>query len=181
MSRSSLTGAILCMNATIDPVLVKTVQQDVSALKSDVDKLTFEEEVNRENLKKALEDAATDLEKLQNRVSVVEHEQEVFKQDQSSLCEKMKTTQGQISQLKSKQVDLQQGVHHLGEHVDTRLATVGQEHGVIKQEHNELCDKINTTQNRISALQSKQEDVQQRVCNLEDQQNRNKPQINHGN
>ncbi|XP_078364809.1 uncharacterized protein LOC144649228 [Oculina patagonica] len=181
-----MKGAILCMNATIDPNLVKTVQQDVDALKNDVDKLTFEEEENRENLRKALQDAVTDLEELQNRVSVVEHEQEVFKQDQRSLCETIKTTQGQIRGLKSEQEDLQQGFHHLGEHLDTRLATVEEEQDVIKQEqqvikqdHNELCDKVNTTQGQISVLQSDQEDVQQRVCYLEDQQNRNKSQINY--
>ena len=101
------------MNATIDPDLVKVVQHDVNALKNDVDKLTFEEEVNRENLKKALQDAVTDLEELQNRVAMVEYQQEVIKQNQTSLCGKVSTTQGQIDELKSEQEDVQRRVTYL--------------------------------------------------------------------
>ncbi|KAL9974610.1 hypothetical protein ACROYT_G011667 [Oculina patagonica] len=198
-----MKGTILCMSATIDPDLVKTVQQDVSALKNDVDKLIFEEEVNRENLKEALQDVATVLEELQKRVSVIEHEhevikqeqevfkqeqevfkqeqevfkqeQEVLQQDQSTLCEKMKTTEGHISELKSEQ----KRVRDLGEHLDTRVSTVQQEQEVIKQVHNELCDKVNATQGQISAFESEQEDVQRRVTHLEDQQNTTQPQINY--
>ena len=62
------------MNATIDPDLVKTVQQDVNALKNDIDKMAFEEEVNRENVKKALHDCQLVLEELSERVATVEHE-----------------------------------------------------------------------------------------------------------
>ena len=107
------TGAILCMNATIDPDLVKMVQQDVNALKNDVDKLTFEQEVNRENVKKALQDAVRDLEELHDRVTLVDHEQEVIKQNQRTLCDKVSTTQGQISELRSEQEDVQRRVTFL--------------------------------------------------------------------
>ena len=91
------------MNATIDPDLVKTVQQDVNTLRNDLDKMSFEEEVNRENIKKALHDSQLVLEELRKRVALVEHEQdvirqeqEVIKQDQSSLCVRVNTAQGQI-------------------------------------------------------------------------------------
>ena len=108
------------MNATIDPDLVKTVQQDVNALKNDIDKMAFEEEVNRENVKKALHDTRLVLEELRERVAIVEHEQqvigqeqEVIKQDQSSLCGKVNTVQDQISELKSEQEDVQRRVTYL--------------------------------------------------------------------
>ena len=108
------------MNATIDPDLVKTVQQDVNALKNDIDKMAFEEEMNRENVKKALQDTQLVLEELTERVAIVEHkqevirqEQEVIKQDQSSLCGKINTAQDQISELKSEQEDVQRRVTYL--------------------------------------------------------------------
>jgi len=69
----------------------------VSALKNDIDKMAFEQEVNRENIKKALHDSQLVLEELRERVAIVEHKQEVIKQDQSSLCDKVNTTQDQIS------------------------------------------------------------------------------------
>ena len=168
------------MNAAIDPDLVKMVQQDVNAVKNDLDKLTFEEEENRENVKKALQDAVTDLEELRKRVAMVELEQEVIKHDQSTLCEKMKTTQGQINELKSEQQDVLQYVHDLGKNMDTHVSTVEKEQEVIKQDHNSLCDRVNTTQNQTSAIQSEHEDVQRRVTYLEDRQNP-KPQISYGN
>ena len=98
-------GPILYMNTgTIDPYLVKTVQQHVSALKNtvDVDTTTFEEEVKkRENMKKAQHDPQLVLDRaLRKRDAMVEHEQEVIKQDQSSLCDKVNHTQDQISEVK---------------------------------------------------------------------------------
>ena len=108
------------MNATIDPDLVRTVQQDVNALKTDVEKLSFEEEVSRENVKRALQDAVRDLEELHNRAAMVEHEQEVIKQEQevikkdhNSLCDKVNTTQDQISAIQSEQEDVQRRVTYL--------------------------------------------------------------------
>ena len=98
------------MNVSIDPDVVKTVQKEVNALRNDIDQMAFEEEVNRENVKKALHDAQLVLEELRERVAMVEHEQEVIKQDQSSLCDKVNTTQDQISELKSEQEDVQRRV-----------------------------------------------------------------------
>lgn len=176
------------MHATIDPDLVKTVQQDVNALKNDIDKMAFEEEVNRENIKKALHDSALVLEELRERVAMVEHEEEVIKQDQCSLFDKVNTTQEQISELKSEQKDVQRRVAHLGEHLDTQVTVIEQEQEVIKQEQevvkqdqSSLCDKVNATQDQMSELKSEQEDVQRRVTYLEDQQKSNQPQINYGN
>ena len=117
---ASLKGALLCMNATIDSDLVKTVQQDVNALKNDIDKMAFEEEVNRENVKKALHESQLALEELRERVAIVEHgqeiirqEQEVIKQDQSSLCGKVNTAEDHINELQSEQEDVQRRVTYL--------------------------------------------------------------------
>ena len=108
------------MNATIDSDLVKTVQQHVNVLKNDIDKMAFEEEVNRENVKRALHESQLALEELRERVAIVEkeqeiikQEQEVIKQDQSSLCGKVDTAQDQISELKSEQEDVQRRVTYL--------------------------------------------------------------------
>ena len=183
------------MNATIDPDLVKTVQQDVNALNNDIDKMAFEEGVNRENVKKALHDSQLVLEELKERVSRVEHEQEVItqeqeviKQDQSSLCDKVFTAEDQISELKSEQEDVQQRVAFLGEHLGKQVAIaerereiVKQEMEVIKQDQSSLCDKVKTAQDEISELKSEHGDVRRRVTCLEDQQKSKQPQINRGN
>ena len=112
-----MKGAVLCMNATVDPDLVKTVQQDVNALKNDVDKMVFEEDVNREKVKKALHDSQLVLEELRERIAILEHEQEVIRQEQEvirqDLCGKVNTAQDQISELKSEQEDVQRRVTSL--------------------------------------------------------------------
>ena len=75
--------------------------------------MVFEEEVNRENVNKALHESQLALEELRKRVAVVEHDQEVIKQEQSSLCGKVNTAQDQISELKSEQEDVQRRVTYL--------------------------------------------------------------------
>ena len=72
---SCLAGTILCMNATVDPDLVKAVQQELVALKNDIDKLAFEKEEEREQLQTALQNAVGHLKELEKRVSKVEREQ----------------------------------------------------------------------------------------------------------
>ena len=103
---SFFSGAILCMNATIDIDLVKAVQQDLIALKNDVDKLTFEKEEERVQLKTALHDAVSDLEELEKRVFKVEQEQE-------SLTGKVQDQTNEINELKTEQENVQQRVEHL--------------------------------------------------------------------
>ena len=101
------------MNATIDPDLQKTVQQDLYELKNDIDQMAFEEEVSREKIKKALHDSQLVLEELREQVVKVEQEQEFIKQDQSYLCDKVKTTQDQMSELKSEHEHMQRRVTSL--------------------------------------------------------------------
>ena len=96
---SFISGAILCINVTIDPDLVKAVQQDLIALKNDVDKLAFEKEEERAQLKTALHDAVGDLKELEKRVFKVEQEQE-------SLTAKVQDQKNELA-------NVQQRVEHL--------------------------------------------------------------------
>ena len=70
------------MTATIDPDLVKAVQQDLIALKNGVDNLTSKVDDNEQKLQGALQDAVTVFEELARRVSQIEEDQQVMKQSQ---------------------------------------------------------------------------------------------------
>ena len=146
------------MNATVDPDLVKAVQQDFVALKNDFDKLAFEKEEERQQLQTALL-CITAVEKLDRRVSKIEEDQQLMEDDQRSL-----TAQ----------------VFQLGETLDTRLSLVEQEQVIIKENQNILCERFDTTQDQISKLQSDQEDMERHITYLEDQNSR-KTQISNGN
>ena len=160
----------------------------MNALKNDIDKMVFEEEVNRENVKKALRDSQLVLEELRERVAIAEHELEMIKQDQRSLCENVTNTEEQINEIKSEQEDMEQRVAYLGEHLGEQVAIavreqdiIKQQQEVIKQDQSSLGGKVNTAQGQISELKSEQVDVQRRVTSLEDQQKSNQPQVNYGN
>ena len=103
---SFISGVILCINATIDPDLVKAVQQDLIALKNDVDKLAFEKEEERAQLKTALHDAVSDLEELEKRVFKVEQEQQL-------LTAKVQDQKNELHELKTEQANVQQRVEYL--------------------------------------------------------------------
>lgn len=63
------------MNATVDPDLVKAVQQHAIALKNDVDTLAFEKEELRQQCQSAILNIITAVEELGKRVSSLELEQ----------------------------------------------------------------------------------------------------------
>jgi len=94
------------MNATIDADLQKTVQQGLYELKNDIDQMAFEEEVSREKIKKALHHSQLVLEELREKVVKVVQEQEFIKQNQRS-------TQDQMSELKSEHEDVQRRITSL--------------------------------------------------------------------
>ncbi len=71
------------MNATMDPDLLKLVQQHVNTLKTDVEQLTIEVEGDSQRVSQALKDISTNLEELGERVTSVQREQEVIKQELS--------------------------------------------------------------------------------------------------
>ena len=80
------------MNATVDPDLVKLVQEHVNLLKKDVHKIAFEREEEEENRKK-IEDALVNrLDELDERVSTVEIE---FRSELSSTSVKVEEIQTQ--------------------------------------------------------------------------------------
>ena len=88
----------------------------------------------------ALKDISTSLEELEARVASMQHEQEVMKQKQRV--------------------------------VDTRVVNVEREQEVMKLEQSSLSDKMDTletsTQVQLESLKSQQEDMQQRVANVEE-------------
>lgn len=80
------------MNATVDPDLVKLVQEHVNLLKKDVHKIAFEREEEEENRKK-IEDALVNrLDEFDERVSTVEIE---FRSELSSTSVKVDEIQTQ--------------------------------------------------------------------------------------
>ena len=101
------------MTATIDPDLVKAVQQDLIALKNGVDNLTSKVDDNEQKLQRALQDAVTAFEELARRVSQIEEDQQVMKQSQYSLTAEFKCTQDELSQLQKEKNDMERRVTNL--------------------------------------------------------------------
>ena len=101
------------MTATIDPNLVKAVQQDLIALKNSVDNLTSKVDDNEQKLQRALQDAVTAFEELARRVSQIEEDQQVMKQSQYSLTAEFKCTQDELSQLQKEKEDMERRVTNL--------------------------------------------------------------------
>ena len=161
------------MNATVDPDLVKTVEQHLISLKNDVDKQAFEKEEERQQLQTALLFIITAVEEVKSRVSKVE-------EDQRSLTAAVKITQTQIGELESQQEDVNVQVFRLGETLDTRVSVVEQEQLTIKENQNALCERFDSTQYQISKLQSDQEEMERHITYLGDQSSR-KTQISYGN
>ena len=93
------------MNAPVDPALLQLVQHHVSALKTDVDNMSFEKEDDRKEVKKALQDVNARLDELEKRVSILEIER-------CTMGENMKS-------LKSDVDDLQQRVVHTEERISS--------------------------------------------------------------
>ena len=149
------------MNATVDPDLVKTVEQHLISLKNDVDKQAFEKEEERQQLQTALLFIITAVEEVKSRVSKVE-------EDQRSLTAAVKITQTQIGELESQQEDVNAQVFRLGETLDTRVSVVEQEQLTIKENQNALCERFDSTQDQISKLQSDQEDMERHIAYLGD-------------
>ena len=70
-----IPGPSLCMNASLDPALLRMVQQHVNRLIADVDKMVFEVVCDRETVTNALQDVAADVKELEKRISAVETKQ----------------------------------------------------------------------------------------------------------
>ena len=101
------------MTASIDPDLVKAVQQDLISLKNDVNNLTSKVDDDEQKLQRALQDAVIALEELARRVSQIEEDQQVMKQSQYSLTAEFKCTQDELSQLQKEKKDMERRVTNL--------------------------------------------------------------------
>ena len=108
---------MLCMITTMDPALLQLVQQHVHTLNTDVDKLAFEMENDRETVKKALQDVQADLEELEKRVSRVEQGVKQLRDEQSAM-------DGRFQSLKSDQEDMQQRVTKVEEQLGSAIPRV---------------------------------------------------------
>ena len=117
------------MNATVDPDLLKLVQQHVNTLKTDVEELTFEVQEDKERVSQALKDMSTSLAELDARIESVEREQEVMKQKQGSL---------------SKIVDFLQSD-----------VVMKQEQSLLSNKLDSLCSDLEDVQQRVELVEDK--------------------------
>lgn len=90
------------MNTPVDPALLKLVQHHVSALKTDVDKMSFEMEDDRKEVKKALQDVNAHLDELEKRVSMVEQGVKHLEIQQSSMKENVDDLQQRVVQVEER-------------------------------------------------------------------------------
>lgn len=117
------------MNATVDPDLLKLVQQHVNTLETDVEELTFEVQEDKERVSQALKAMLTSLAELDARIESVEREQEVMKQKQGSL---------------SKTVDFLQ--------CDVVMK---QEQSLLSNKLDSLCSDVEDVQQRVELVEDK--------------------------
>ena len=143
------------MNATVDPDLLKLVQQHVNTLKTDVEVLTFEVQEDKERVSHALKDISTSLEELEARVVSVQREQEVMKRKQSDADARVSSVEHEQEVVKQVQSSLSKRVDSLQSSVDTRVANVEHEQEVMKEEQSSLSDKMKDVQQRVAGVEDK--------------------------
>ncbi|XP_028414763.1 LOW QUALITY PROTEIN: uncharacterized protein LOC114537853 [Dendronephthya gigantea] len=146
-------GVALCMNASIDSELVKVMQEHVTKLSSDVNKMAFESQEELCNLKEILENTHENLQNCEKRVKNMELTQDTMKQELSY-------TAANVSQLKTEQEVLQQELSSTIDKVDQ--LTIDQE--VLQEEQSFISARVEMHQVRHEA-------IQQRVTKLEGRQN----------
>ena len=93
-------GPSLCMNPSVDAVLLQMVQQHVHKLIADVDKMVFAVDCDRETVKNALEDVAGDVKELEKRVSVVEKENKGLKRNMKSFQDEQRAMGGKFNSIR---------------------------------------------------------------------------------
>ena len=117
-------GPSLCMNPSVDAVLLQMVQQHVHKLIADVDKMVFAVDCDRETVKNALEDVAGDVKELEKRVSVVEKENKGLKRNMKSFQDKQRAMGGKFKSLKSDHDFVKQRVTQVEEQLRSSLPQV---------------------------------------------------------
>ena len=96
------------MNAPVDPPLLHLVRQHVNALKTDVDRMTFEVEDNRKEVKKALQDVKAHLDELGKRVSLVELGVKRLQNEQSAMDENCKSPKLNVEDVQQRVVQVEE-------------------------------------------------------------------------
>lgn len=117
-------GPSLCMNPSVDAVLLQMVQQHVHKLIADVDKMVFAVDCDRETIKNALEDVAGDVKELEKRVSVVEKENKGLKRNMKSFRDEQRAMGGKFKSLKSDHDFVKQRVTQVEEQLRSSLPQV---------------------------------------------------------
>ncbi|XP_028401109.1 uncharacterized protein LOC114524180 [Dendronephthya gigantea] len=105
----------LCMNAPIDSELVKVMQEHVTKLSSDVNKMAFESQEELCNLKEILENTHENLQNCEKRVKNMELNQDTMQHELSSTIDK-------VEQLKTNQEFLQKEQSSISARVDLHQA-----------------------------------------------------------
>ena len=117
-------GPSLCMNPSVDPVLLQMVQQHVNKLIAEVDKMVFAVDCDRETVKNALQDVAGDVKELEKRISVVEEENEGLKRSMKSFQDQQRAMGGKFKSLKSDHDFVKQRVTQVEEQLRSSLPQV---------------------------------------------------------
>ena len=117
-------GPSLCMNPSVDAVLLQMVQQHVHKLIADVDKMVFAVDCNRKTVKNVLEDVAGDVKELEKRVSVVEKENKGLKRNMKSFQDEQRAMGGKFKSLKSDHDFVKQRVTQVEEQLRSSLPQV---------------------------------------------------------
>ena len=117
-------GPSLCMNPSVDAVLLQMVQQHVNKLIADVDKMVFAVDCDRETVKNAVEDVAGDVKELEKRVSVVEKENKGLKRSMKSFQDEQRAMGGKFKSLKSDHDFVEQRVTQVEEQLRSSLPQV---------------------------------------------------------
>ena len=121
-----MSGTILCMNATMDPDLLKLVQQRVHDLMTDVEKLTFEVQEDRERFSLALAEVLSNLEEMETRLDRMQVEQEAIKRD---LSQKIECVEQRVSRLENQGEESQNKQKCYSS--DYERAYIADEHGLV--------------------------------------------------
>ena len=123
------------MNATMDPDLLKLVQQHVHDLMRDVEKLTFEVQENRERVSLALSEVSSNLEEMETRLDRMQVEQEAIKRDHSQEIECLKLRVSLVEH-QGEESEKKQKCYSSGHELASR-PNITDEHGLVLF----ICDK----------------------------------------
>ena len=94
---SPILGVLLCLNASVDADLLRTVKEHVCQLLSEVEKMTFDNQEEKNNVKVELENIELSLQRLEKRVTNVEEKQDNLEQQQIVVQQRVTKLENQKS------------------------------------------------------------------------------------